>query len=655
MAERYKLLREPITIGTCTIPNRIVRTAHATGFAFGLVSDRLIAYHEARARGGVGLHFLEIASVHPSSPGSLMAWDDMVIEGLTTITERIHAHGSKVFQQLWHGGSNAKPFDGTPSWAPSDVPEPTYDTVPQPMSQGMIDEVVDGFGKAALRCKAAGMDGVEIHGAHGYLVGQFLSPKTNKRTDGYGGALENRVRFVAEALAAIRKAVGPGFPIGVRLSGTEGIPDGIQPDEAAATAAMLEERGLVDFVNVSMGSYYAFSKFIGAMHEPLGYELPTSRIVTSAVRVPRIVTGRIMDLHDAERVIADGIADMVSMVRATIADPDIVAKSFAGQEDRVRPCLSCNQGCVGGIFGPTAALGCVVNPDAGQEHLGIDPYPPVDHARRVMVIGGGPAGLEAASTAARRGHDVVLCEAADELGGQIRWARRAPHRQDIAASTDWLVDECRRLGVELRMGTLVDPAYLTTQEVDVVILASGAEPGRDGAQRQRPGRAVPGVDLPHVATPVDVLGGWSKPAEHAVIFDDDGGIAAVSVAELLLEQGVAVVLVTSHVEIGAALGPSLQREPAQARLRSHPHFGERTSKALVAIDESTVTIEDLDGSNTEVLTADLVVLECAAHPRRDLLADLETAGFEVHLVGDAAAARDLQHAMATGREVGRTV
>lgn len=655
MAKRYRLLREPITIGNCTIPNRVVRTAHATGFAFGLVSDRLVAYHEARARGGVGLHFLEIASVHQSSPGSLMAWDDMVLEGLTTITDRIHAHESKVFQQLWHGGSNAKPFDGTPSWAPSEVPEPTYNTLPQPMTQGMIDEVVAGFGQAALRCQAAGMDGVEIHGAHGYLVGQFLSPKTNRRTDSYGGSLENRVRFVAESLASIREAVGPGFPVGVRLSGTEGIPDGIQPDEAAATAALLEERGLVDFVNVSMGSYYAFSKFIGAMHEPLGYELPTSRVVTAAVRVPRIVTGRIMDLHDAERVIADGVADMVSMVRATIADPDIVAKSFAGQEDRVRPCLSCNQGCVGGIFGPTASLGCVVNPDAGQEYLDIDPFPPVDQVRKILVIGGGPAGLEAASTAARRGHEVVLCEAADEFGGQIRWARRAPHRQDIATSTDWLVEECRRLGVEMRTGTVVDLPYLAGQEIDVVILASGGESRRDGFQHQRPGREVPGTDLPHVATPVDVLGGWTKPADHVVVFDDTGGIAAVSVAELLLEQGMAVVLVTSHPEIGAALGPSLQREPAQARLRSYPRFEERTDKGLVAIRESSVTIEDLDGLSSEVLTADLVVLECGAQPRRELLADLEAAGFEIHVAGDAAAAEDLQHAMASGRQVGRTV
>ncbi|MDP1819111.1 MAG: FAD-dependent oxidoreductase [Acidimicrobiales bacterium] len=655
MAERYSLLRAPITIGDCTIPNRIVRTAHATGFAFGLVSDRLIAYHEARARGGVGLNFLEIASVHQTSPGSLMAWDDMVIEGLTTITDRIHAHGSKVFQQLWHGGANAKPFDGTPSWAPSEVPEPTYNTMPQAMTKAMIDEVVDGFGSAAKRCQTAGMDGVEIHGAHGYLVGQFLSPKTNLRTDDYGGSLDNRVRFAAEALASIRAAVGPGFPVGIRLSGTEGIPDGIQPHEAAATAAMLEAQGLVDFVNVSMGSYYAFSKFIGAMHEPLGYELPTSRVVTAAVRVPRIVTGRIMDLHDAERVIADGIADLVSMVRATIADPEIVAKSFAGEADRVRPCLSCNQGCVGGIFGPAASLGCVVNPDAGHEHLGIDPYPAAPKTRNVVVVGGGPAGLEAASTAARRGHSVVLCDAADELGGQLRWARRAPHRQDIAASTDWLVEECRRLGVTLHTGTLVDLAYLEGLEVDAVILATGAELRRDGVQAQRPDAEVPGVSLPHVATTIDVLGGWTKPAERAVVFDDRGDIGAVSVTEHLLAQGMEVVLVTSRAEIAAELGPSLQREPAQQRLRSHPRFQERVAQALVSVSDSSVTIEGLDDARSEILPADLVVLDTGAEPRRDLLAELEAAGYEVHLAGDALAAEDLQHAMASAREVARSV
>lgn len=655
MAELYRRLREPITLADCTIPNRLVRTAHATGYALGLVSDRLIAYHEARARGGVGLHFLEIASVHPSSPGSLMAFDDMVIDGLARLGERMHLHGAKVFQQIWHGGSNAKPLDGTPSWAPSEVPEPSYGTIPQAMTQAMIDEVVAGFGQAARRCREAGLDGVEVHGAHGYLVGQFLSPKTNQRTDAYGGPLENRVRLSREILSSIREAVGPGFPVGIRLSGTEGIPDGIQPHEAAATAAALEADGLIDFVSVSMGSYYAFSKFVGAMHEPLGYELPTSQVVTSAVRVPRIVTGRIMDLHDAERILADGIADMVSMVRATIADPEIVAKSFAGTEGLVRPCISCNQACVGGLFGPKMSVGCVVNPVAGNEHAGEEQYPAAEQPRRIFVVGGGPAGLEAAQTAARRGHQVVLCEAADELGGQLQLARRAPHRQDIAAITDWLGQEARRVGVEVRTGTLVNAAYLEAQGADAVILATGGEPRRDGYQHKRPDATVRGVDLPHVVTPDDVLGGRVKEVEHVVVFDDFAGIIGVSVAEHLLMRGCEVTYVTSHDEVAASLGPSLQREPAQQRLQSYGGFRGLVRKALVEIQPAHVVLENLDGSGRMSVQAELVVLVCGSKPRADLLEELVAAGFQVHLVGDALQSVDLEHAIASGRRVGQSI
>lgn len=652
MIEHYRRVRTPITIGDCTIPNRIVRTAHATGYAFGLVSDRLVAYHEARARAGVGLNFLEIASVHATSPGSLMAFDDMVIQGLSQIAERIHVHGSKVFQQLWHGGSNAKPLDGTPSWAPSDVAEPTYDTVPQPMTQDMIDTIVAGFGNAARRCKEAGLDGVEVHGAHGYLVGQFLSPKTNLRADRYGGPLENRIRFAAEVLASIRAAVGPGYPVGIRLSGTEGIADGIQPDEAAATAASLEAQGLVDFVNVSMGSYYAFSKFIGAMHEPLGYELPTSRVVTAAVSVPRIVTGRIMDLHDAERVLADGIADMVSMVRATIADPEIVAKSLRGEEDRVRPCISCNQGCVGGLFGPTMAVGCAVNPVAGFEHLAEDAFPPAGRARTVLVVGGGPAGLEAANTAARRGHAVVLCEASEELGGQVQWARRAPYRQDVAAITEWLADEIKRLGVEVRTGTLVTRHYVDALAPDVVVLATGSEPRRQAVDDDH------GVDdavLPAIVTSIDVLGGWTKPCDDVVLFDTTGGVAAVSVAEFLLERDHRVAFVTTQPEVAAALGPSLQRDPYQQRLRSYETFQEFVGYSLAKVGNARVEVEALDGSDRRELVAELVVVECGSEPRRHLLDELRGAGYETYVCGDAADAVDLQHAIASARKIGQAV
>lgn len=446
----YEILQEPVQIAGCRVPNRIVRTAHATGFARGEISPRLIAYHAARARGGVGLSFVEIAAVHPSTPSGVIAFHDGVIDGYRKLADACRPHGMRLFQQLWHGGSNAVPLDGGPAWGPSTVPEAQHGRTPLPMTQGMIDEVVAGFAAAARRCRQGGLDGVEVHGAHGYLPGQFLSPLTNRRSDGYGGSLENRTRFLREVLAAIRAAVGAGFPVGVRLSGTEGVAGGIQPDEARRTAEILEAAGLVDFVNVSMGSYYAFHKFIGAMHEPLGYEIPTSEPATKAVRVPTIVTGRIMDLHDAEQIVRSGIADLVSMVRATIADPEIVAKSFRGDAKRVRPCISCNQGCVGGLLGAVGHVGCLVNPEAGFEADA--QLAPARAPRRVLVVGGGPAGLEAALTAARRGHRVTLCEAGTQLGGVAQLARRAPHREDMVVIANWLAQELELLGVQVRLG-----------------------------------------------------------------------------------------------------------------------------------------------------------------------------------------------------------
>jgi len=649
----YEILQEPVQIGGVEIPNRIVRTAHATGFCAGGVTPRLIGYHEARARGGVGLSFLEIAAVHPSTPGPLFAFSPEIIEGYRQVSEAIHAHGMCVFQQLWHGGSNATPLDGGPSWGPSTVPEPINGTTPRPMTQGMIDEIVAGFGAAAKRCQEGGLDGVEIHGAHGYLIGQFLSPLTNRRTDDYGGSIDNRVRFLRECLASIRERVGPGFPVGVRLSGTEGVEGGIQPDEARRTAEILEEAGLIDFLNVSMGSYYAFSKFIGAMHEPLGYELATSRPVTKAVSVPTIVTGRLMDLHDAEQVVRSGTADMVSMVRATIADPEIVAKSFRGELERVRPCISCNQGCVGGLFSDRQAVGCLVNPEAGFEtksHL-----VPTKKRRRILVVGGGPAGLETAYTALRRGHEVVLCEAGTELGGLIQLARRAPHREDMIVIVNWLVQEIDRLGVDLRLSTPVLANDVFGMNVDAVVVATGAEPRRDGRQRHRPASEVKGADLPHVGTPEDVLANRFPEPVSALVFDDFGHVCGVSTAEYLLHQGVRVTLATGLPSIAMLLGPSLQREPYEQRLFGDSNFTALTRQMITEITSDHVILRGLDSGIESEVQADLVIFETGRVPRRGLYDELVALGVEAHLVGDALASRDLQYAFASGRRVGESV
>ncbi len=325
----YEHVFRPLSIGGCTVPNRIARTAHSTG----TTGDDLIAYHEARAAGGLGLTILEIAGVQPSTATGIPVYTDRVRSFYAELADRLHAHGTQVFQQLWHGGA-AYGRAGQPISA-SAVPAPSIDRIPRPMTAAMIDDVVAAFAAAARRCRDGGLDGVELHGAHGYLIGQFLSPATNLRDDGYGGSTEGRTRFLVEILQAIRGEVGPDFPVGVRLSGTDFIEGGIDPVEAAAIARTIEP--LIDFLDVSMSSYWRFHKFLSTLDDPLGYEIETSEQVTKAVAVPTIVTGRILALDHADHLIGTGVADMVSMVRAMVADPHLVAKARAGGRTRSGP------------------------------------------------------------------------------------------------------------------------------------------------------------------------------------------------------------------------------------------------------------------------------------------------------------------------------
>jgi 2,4-dienoyl-CoA reductase-like NADH-dependent reductase (Old Yellow Enzyme family) len=644
---------QPITIGGCEIRNRVVRAAHGTLFGMGEVSERLIAYHEARARGGVGLSVVEIMTVHPSSLGALPGFLDTVSPGLEELARRCHAHDMRVFQQLWHGGANSHPFEGGPGWAPSALPDPTEGRLPVAMTQGMIDEIIGAFAATARRCRDAGLDGVEVHAAHGYLVGSFLSPATNQRQDAYGGSLEDRTRFLEQILAAIRSETGPGFAVGFRISGSESVPDGLVPDESARIVERVVGTGLTDYVSVSMGSYYAMPKFIGAMHEPAGYEIPTSDpVLRAAGEVPTIVVGRIHTLEHAERVIADGVADMVAMVRPTIADPDLVAKSLAGRADEVRPCISCNQGCVGGLFGPAQVMGCAVNPDVGREYEDVAASA---GSRRIAVVGGGPAGLEAAVTAATRGHQVVLYEAFEQLGGQVTWARRAPHRADLGLITDWLAARLDRLGVKVLLGTPATVEALTGGDVDAVIVATGSRPDPARPLRFRPGAVVPGMDLPHVLSPQAALAGEVPAPRRAVVFDELGTAAAPSVAEYLLAQGTEVVLATSLVTYAAELGPSFQRDPYHARLGADPRFQALTEVTLARVDSDAVTLTGIHDGREHRVETDLVVPVVRGRPDTALHDRLAASGVECHLVGDAVEPLDLQHAIATARRVARTV
>jgi 2,4-dienoyl-CoA reductase-like NADH-dependent reductase (Old Yellow Enzyme family)/thioredoxin reductase len=653
---RYPRCTSPLRIGGLTLKNRITRTAHGTGYTVdGKVTERLVAYHEARARGGVGSLFLETSGVHPTSPGPLWAFRDDIVEGWAGLAERLHRHDVRVFTQLWHGGAQAQPPDGGPAWAASAIAEPINGRVPLAMTRAMIDEIVEGFAAAAVRAQRAGLDGVEVHGAHTYLVCSFLSPMTNRRDDEYGGPLEHRVRFAREVLAAIRSACGPDFVLGIRLA-PEAAEGGLDPEEVARIRAVLEDAGLVDYVNVSLGGYFNFGKMIGAMHEPHGYELATSAVVTRPARVPTIVTGRILSLAEAERVLADGTADVVSMVRALLADPDLVRKSLAGDEHDVRPCIGCNEGCVGRRFAVGAAVGatgCTVNPDAGFEYR---QRPPARAAAsgRVLVAGAGPAGLEAARTAALRGLRVLVCDAAPEPGGAVRLHRAAPHRWEIGLICDWLWDELERLGVERRLGTAVDAALAEAEAADAVVVATGAAARRDGVQRMRPAHRVAGIDLPHVVAPADVLDG-SRRARRAVVFDDLGNYQAVGPAEVLLEDGAEVVFATSFGELAPDLFRSFQRDAVADRLGRHAGFRLATRSSVERVTREHVVLRGLDGGREETAAADLVVMATGFDPRDALLSELEGTGLEVHAAGDAVAPLLMPHAIASGRRTGAAV
>jgi 2,4-dienoyl-CoA reductase-like NADH-dependent reductase (Old Yellow Enzyme family) len=354
----------PITIAGVQIPNRITRTAHATMLAFNQpVSDDLIAYHLERAKGGVGLTILEAASVHRSSALALTNRDDSVIPHYEKLVRAIAPTGMRLFQQLWHGGHIYPDADGGPPWAPSAIVA-RYATVPPVvMTPGQIGELVEAFAAAARRVHLGGLDGVEIHVGHGYLFSQFLSPVLNRREDDYGGTEENRLRFLIGTLRAVRAATSPDFAIGMRIS-ESGDPRIFSIDQANKVCRRVEADGLIDYVNISHSDYYDNAETIAGMDRPSGYQLPTSRRIGEGLSIPRLVVGRFGTLDDVEQVLREGGAELVNMVRAHIADPMLVQKSREGRSAEVRPCIACNQGCIGGAVS-RGRMGCVVNPAAG--------------------------------------------------------------------------------------------------------------------------------------------------------------------------------------------------------------------------------------------------------------------------------------------------
>jgi 2,4-dienoyl-CoA reductase-like NADH-dependent reductase (Old Yellow Enzyme family) len=631
--------------------NRIVRTAHGVRLPWSDDGGGQIAYHLARAKGGVAMAIIGIGGVHPTNPTVLPTHEDRVIPGLRAIVDAVHEHGMKLVVQIWHGG-NVKPNAlGASPWSASAVPNYTTGIVPIAMSKAMIDEMVEHFARAAGRVKAAGADGVEIHGANGYLITQFLSRASNLREDEYGGSLDNRMRFVREVLDAVRAEIGTETALGLRLSSHEFVEDGLVPEETAEIAHALESR--IDYLNVSTGGYFRPDFIAAPMDLPMAYQLDYSAVVTRAVSVPTIVTGRIMTMDVANHIVESGVSDMVSMVRGLIADPEIVIKSAQDRTEQIRPCIGMLM-CVGSTLSDSFA--CAVNPSAGHE-IERPPLETVRAAvpRRVLVAGGGPAGMEAARSAALRGHEVTLFELRKQLGGQINIAAAAPHRSDISAITRWQADELARIGVKVVLNTAVDPDVVLSLDPDVLVLATGSQPRGDGIQLARPHTPLPGVDQRHVYSSWDLFGFGRRPVvgARALVYDDTGEYEPLAVADELVARGVEVTYVTGFDSFGERI--AAHNNTITPTLRRLAEGGVRliTRATLWEIGRDEVQVRVGDAMKS--FPADSVFFVGINAPNRELADYLEDFRGEIHTVGDAAGFHTLTKAIHDGDAAGRAI
>lgn len=475
-------LFEPLTLRGKRLKNRIMSSGHDTSMPTdNRVNEQLIAYHRARAEGGVGLIVLQVAGVHDSARYTshvLMATDDSCIDGYRQLAETCHAHGTLVLSQIFHPGREImESADGllAVAYSASGVPNERFRVMPRALDPAMIDEIIAGYGAAARRLYQAGIDGVEVVASHGYLPAQFLNPRVNRRTDGYNGELEQRLRFLREIIASVRAETDEHFIIGLRISADERDPEGLTEDDSLAAVQQLQSQ--LDYVHIVAGTSASLG---GAIHivPPMAiapaYLAAEAATFKAGLSIPLFVTGRINQPQEAELMLQRGQADVCGMTRALICDPRMPAKTSSGHAEDVRACIACNQACIG-HFHKGLPISCIQHPETGRE-LQFGQLQPALRRKRIMVAGGGPAGMKAAAVAAQRGHEVTLYEASAQLGGQVLLAQLLPRRSEFGGASTNLQREMELAGVRVVRNTRVDRALVEREQPDLVIIATGAEP-----------------------------------------------------------------------------------------------------------------------------------------------------------------------------------
>ncbi|MGO1824802.1 MAG: FAD-dependent oxidoreductase [Brevibacterium aurantiacum] len=651
MSSLFPHLFEPITLGTRTIRNRIVSSGHDTVLDdHGAIGDDLVAYHEARAQGGCGLIVLQVSGVHETARYTnhvLMATDDSSIPGYRAVAEAVHRHGATIFAQLFHPGREV--MDGERGMAPravapSDTPQERFKVVPEALSTEVIKEIIAGYASAAKRITDAGIDGVEIVASHGYLPIQFFNPRVNTRTDEYGGSPANRRRFLAEVVAGVRAAVGPDVVVGLRLSGEEKTEDGLVATEILDLIEHLDSLECLDYFSITAGDS---STLQGAVHivpsmqiDP-AYAASLSEQVKKITDKPVMVAGRINQPHEAEKAIAEGRTDMAIMTRAMICDPEIANKSGRDAVDEIRACIGCNQACIG-HFQMGVPISCIQYPESGRE-LTFLPRPRVRTRRRVLIIGGGPAGLKAAAVAAEAGDDVVLCEREPHLGGAVLLAQEMPYRSEFGGAATNLSAEAKRAGVDIRTSTTVTQQILDEVAPEHVIVATGA--------KQR----MPHIEIDDGAFVIGARDYLNTqpilPTGRVLVTDWKGDWIGLGIALRLAEARVPVTLATAANFAGAAIQQYTRTLLMSQALRAGVDFV--NDARLVGVDAETGYLQS---TLCEIVhEVDGVAATIVSGAPQSVIPDLDFGSASVHTIGDALAPRTVEEAVFEGLEAANSL